>query len=333
METKLEYKRLLDHYQPEEIDLTLRRLASNIRKRLRLDKDIVIAITGDEGEGKSALGVVLGALIDKRFDLEDNVSYLPNEKEIRDEFYGLKRYQCYLIDEAIRSLYKMNFMSNLQQSLVQMWATERFQNKCTILVLPRFIDLTENFRNHRVKLWINVISRGNAIAYVKDSDPHVRDPWFIDETYKYKQKKYKRKSPAMMEVDERVYIERKTRNFLAYLTFPDFAPYIKEEYVRLKQEARDNYMEEVNQEESKVDIEIKGYKNQINKLIYIAVKYGKIPRTKLANMLGKKAHYVSKVFKEKEEEARKEGLAVDRGLHNQLSFAINKERAKRFNNV
>jgi len=233
-----------------------------LKKRLRQDWDIVLAITGEEGSGKSTLGMLLGKLIDKRFDFEKNVSFLPDEKEIRDEFTALKKYQCYVIDEAIRSLYKMNFMSNLQQMLVQMWATERYQNKATIMIIPRFKDLTENFRNHRVKIWIHVLTRGHAIVYLRDDDPHSKDPWQFDYMERFKMKAYGRKNVATIDVAKRLSIERKMRNYLFDFTFPDLDPVDKQKYNYMKHQSRIEFIDKQAEEE----------KTQGGKL---ATKYGK----------------------------------------------------------
>ena len=228
----------------DELDKELIAFSNLIRRRLRQDWDIVIAITGEEGSGKSTLGMLLGGLIDKRFDFEKNVSFLPDSEEITKQFTSLKKYQCYVIDEAIRALYKMNFMSNLQQSLVQMWATERFQNKATIMIIPRFRDLTENFRNHRVKIWIHVLTRGHAVVYVRDDDPHNSDPWLFDYMMKYKQKAFGRRNIAAIDIERRLKTEQKMRNYLFDFTFPDLDPVDKNAYNYHKHESRKEYMDQ-----------------------------------------------------------------------------------------
>lgn len=224
-----------------------------VRKRLRQDWDLVISITGEEGCGKSTLAMLVAGLIDPRFDFQKNVSMLPNEKEVREEFSALKRYQCYVIDEAIRALYKMNFMSGLQQMLVQMWATERFQNKATILILPRFKDLTENFRNHRVKIWIHVLARGHAVVYLRDDDPHTMDPWQFDYMSKYKFKKFVRRNIATIPLEERLKLERKMRNYLFDFEFPDLDPIDKAKYNELKQLSRIEFADKQQEDEKNAE--------------------------------------------------------------------------------
>jgi len=326
------------YYNLKALDQDLRILARSIRKRLRLDKDIVMAITGTEGTGKTTLGMILGALIDGNFDLEKNISYIPSENEIRQEFNNLKQYQCYMIDEAIRALYKMNFMSNLQQMLVRMWATERYQNKATILILPRFKDLTENFRNHRVRLWTNVIERGHAIVYLKDTDAHISDPWHMDETYKYKQKMYRNRNPSMLPIEERVRIESKTRNFLAYIQFPDMPKEVKEEYVRLRQISRDNYEKELAQKnETNIGKLAKELREQRDKLIYLLIRKTSFNYQKLMEHIDLTKRSLmrivknqDKIFRQIEEEKQRELETKGVDKHIAQAIALQMARNKNF---
>lgn len=235
------------------LDRELIAFTNLIRRRLRQDWDIVLAITGEEGCGKSTLGMLIGGLIDKRFDFNRNVSYLPEADEIRAQFTSLKKYQCYVIDEAIRALYKMNFMSNLQQTLVQMWATERYQNKATIMIIPRFRDLTENFRNHRVKIWIHVITRGHAVVYIRDDDPHQLDPWQFDYMMRYKQKAYGRRNVATIDIGKKLKVERRMRNYLFDFEFPDLDPIDKNTYNYEKHQSRLTYMDQEKERASKAE--------------------------------------------------------------------------------
>ena len=319
----------------DEIDKDLLTLVKQIRKRLKDDKDIVISITGEEGSGKSCLAVLLGCLIDIKFDLRDNISYIPDSKEIVREFNRLNPYQCYVIDEAIRSLYKMQFMSKLQQALVEMWATERYQNKVTILVIPRFRDLTENFRNHRVKLWIHVLERGHAIVYIKDDDAHNTDPWYIDEVSKFKKRAFRGKNPALLPLDKRINIEKKTINFLEYVQFPDFPPEIKEQYVKYKTASRIQYEKDKKKEEEtsvgRLAIKLKKEKNQLLYLLYNKDKNFTIE--KLAELMDVSKPTIKKTLTEQqkivdEKKALKDKEIATTGVDKFLAEAIRLERAK-----
>ncbi len=327
------------NFQGLTIDKRLKDFANLVKRRLRQDWDLVIAITGEEGCGKSTFAMILGALIDRRFDFEKNVSFLPDEKEIRNEFRRLKKYQCYVIDEAIRSLYKMNFMSSLQQSLIQMWATERFQNKATILVLPRFKDLTENFRNHRVKVWIHVLARGHAVAYIRDDDSHSKDPWLFDYTFKYKFKAFKRSNVATIPVEERLKIERKLRNYLVDFEFPDMSEEDKSRYNELKHISRVEYLaqekEKAKYSKGKVAAPLREARNWLIGFVVDELSKGK--KNKRIIMLSKRLELtiptIKKAIKEyrkqrKEELAKKERDNFYSGVDRHLEQAIRLQKSK-----
>jgi len=333
------------HLNKEDMDKQLVRFANLIKRRLRADWDIVIAISGEEGSGKSICGMIVSWLIDNRWDMEKNVSFLPDEKEIKTEFRRLKQHQCYVIDEAIKSLYKMNFMNSLQQSLVQMWATERYQNKATILILPRFKDLTENFRNHRVKIWINVLARGVACVYSRDEDPHLYDPWHFDESERYKRKKYGHKNVSTIPIDMRLATERKLKNFLFDFRFPDLPPEDKARYQELKLESRrvclDQERENEKKKEGKITQQLRDGRNwMIRYVVDELAGDGKKEETKelLCEKLFLSKQTMGKILKlerkkEMERNEKEETDASYTGVDRFLKSAIEREKAKHQSNV
>jgi len=209
-----------------------------LKERLRDDWDIVLAITGEEGVGKTTLGILLSQQIDKEFSLKKNVAFIPDEKQIMEGFNELPPLSAYLIDEAVKSLNKWSWFNSLQQAIIKMYAVARYQNKCTILCMPRFRDLTENFRNHRIKIHINVIDRGTAIAYIKDNDKDEDDPWHIDDNIKIKTKWFKNTPIIERTVEKRLEVERKLPNYLFDFNFADLDVATKEEYNNLRAEAK-----------------------------------------------------------------------------------------------
>lgn len=204
-------------------------LSRKIRKRLLNDWDIVIAVEGEEGSGKSDFALHLGMCLDKNFDLEKNVAYMPSFKETEDKFNKLKRYSAYVMDEAIKVLYKMYFWHKLQQKIVEMYGTERKQNKCTILCIPRFIDLNENFRNHRVKIRVRIIDRGHAVVYARDPDKDIKDPWHLKQNLHIK-KRILRKKVSERTFGEMLAAERRTINYIFDFKFDKLPEEIWEEY-------------------------------------------------------------------------------------------------------
>jgi septin family protein len=321
-------------YEWNELDKNLRYLVYFIRRRLRKDWDIVIAISGEEGSGKSTFGILLSSLIDKKWNLLDNMALIPDEKEVVREYCKLNKYQCYMIDEAVRAFYKMNFMTTMTQTLVKMWATERYQNKATLLLIPRFTDLVENFRNHRVKLWIHIIARGKGIAYIRDDDPHNNDPWSIDYARNLKKKWNKKKNLSLLTVEERIEIEKRLPNFLFAFDFPDLDPEFKKLYNKLKTQSRKDV------EEYQIGNKKKGESNKMNELrdqrdelIYTMIKEKKTSYKEIQDQFNLKQSQVRRIIKKISDKKEKEKQKIDKiedetGLHRSLDIALKVEEMK-----
>jgi hypothetical protein len=215
------------------------RLSRAVKKGLRDDFDWVCAIVGTEGVGKSSLLIILGALIDMGFILERNLSLLPSTGEIQRKFKKLKKYGVLGLDEAIKALHKQDWYNDMQKALVHMYATERFQNKATLMAIPRFYDLNENFRNHRVNCRINVAERGRALVYIKVDVEYFRDPWFMDEMEKIYRRVLRKKKVTELTFEDKVQIEKRNNpSFLDDIEFPDLPEQVKEVYINAKVESR-----------------------------------------------------------------------------------------------
>ena len=213
------------------------RLGNIIRKRLRKDFDFVCAITGEqEGIGKTTLAYHLAKAIDPKFNFKRNMAFLPDYQEIEVMFKDMPQYSCLVIDEAIKSLHKHKWAERFQQRIIEMYATERYQNKATIVVIPRFKDLTENFRNHKVHLWIHVLTRGLAVVYKKIYDKDLTDIWLLEQNIK--RKELFLKTNSNVSLSKRLDLERSSKNYLMEIRFPDLSEEVKLEYQTLKVESR-----------------------------------------------------------------------------------------------
>lgn len=220
-------------------DTNYRAFVRNIRKRLRSDFDVVIAIDGETGEGKSTLAIKLARAIDPHFTIENNIAMLPDKQNLLDIFNkNVCQYGVMIIDEADRALNKHQWQSREQQFINLWYATERYQNKCTIICLPRFRNLTENFRNFRVNIWIRVMARGYAIVYIKDRDKDCIDPWYQKENIKIKSKLFVPFISERMTYDY-VMAERKLPNYLFEFRFYDLEEEDKVKYNTLKVASRE----------------------------------------------------------------------------------------------
>lgn len=217
---------------PEDDNLEI--LCNSIKKRLRRKLDCVLAISGeDTGIGKSSLGISMGMKIDPNFDLIKNIAYLPIESEIREKFNKVDKFGCFDVDEAAKSFYKLNWNDKFQKILNQDFMTNRKGNyKCTQLLIPRFIDLNEFFRNYKVKLNIYIPYRGIGIIYSKNKLPFVRDPWNLDENYKLMSLAMGKKKLSEIKIDQMLRILKRSKNYAGTLFFNPLPKELEKLYMK-----------------------------------------------------------------------------------------------------
>ena len=84
----------------EETVLTPKEVAEVFMNRVKTDKDACIGITGDEGDGKSTLAILLiietlkllkMSEEDIKTNLNNYIMYSPNKEELHDKVIGLPR--------------------------------------------------------------------------------------------------------------------------------------------------------------------------------------------------------------------------------------------------
>lgn len=256
--------------------ITTNKLAREIAKEVKDDYDSVIAFTGREGVGKTTHSIQLGKKVSKllkvKFTLEDNIVYMPKLDDIRQKFNEMDRYQTIILDEAIKVLYKLKWMDKLQQELNEHYATERKQNKITILNIPRFLDLNEFFRNHRVRWWIHHLFRdketgmGFGIVYRYLDNEFSKNPWNIQEGELLS--KEARRGKSIKDINASIESELKWRmrhpNFYAFITWDALTEKEMLKYRELCDAAKAQYREW--EEEQDVDEETKKMKERERKI-------------------------------------------------------------------
>lgn len=231
-------KEFLDYIKNDDV-VPLKYIAKFIRRRLNKDIDLVIGWTGNEGSGKSTGAINMSKIIDPDFDLIKNVSYIPNADEVIKEYTALKPTQSYIIDEAVRVIHKYKWASRSHREIIDFFSTERKQRKCVFLLMPRFSDFSEFFRNHRIRIWIHTITRGLAVMYLRDDDPHnIKDVWHMEENFKLKKKLSKGQFYSNLPDEQKLYLEGKMQGYICHFTYGDLDEETKPEYLRLNLEAR-----------------------------------------------------------------------------------------------
>lgn len=126
------------------------KIIPDIRKR---DKDCVIAIDGNEGSGKSTLGLQWCRYIDSSFNLS-RVVFTP--EEFRDAIYKAKKGQAIMFDEAFTGFSSRAALSGVNKTLISLMMQIRQKNLFIAIVLPTIFLLDKYISIFRTRVLIHV---------------------------------------------------------------------------------------------------------------------------------------------------------------------------------
>jgi len=175
------------------IVFSIKDLVEAIEQRRNNKFDVILAVSGERGNGKSTFLFKLF----NRFD-----SFKPWKQQVycrEDVMKLLEEQQRDIIfdDEAINSGYKRNFFEAEQRGLIQMLNMYRDHFNIYGLAVPTFYNLDKDLRD-LVKIHIHVIERGLAIVHMAQAGKLYNDDvWDVAYNKKIEEKwaKKKKKNP------------------------------------------------------------------------------------------------------------------------------------------
>ncbi len=260
--------------------LTTKQIGETALNRVTRDKDLAMAVTGLEGDGKSCLSVQIGIGIDPSFKMFRNVLFDPSVKTIRQKIYNLPPYTPIIADEAIKIMYKLNWGSKIQKYLNKIYAVCRNQNKISIFNMPRFTDFAEYFRNHRLRLWIHIVDpisnekkEGHAVVIARSWNPVSIDPWGLKIFEKKLADERKRgKKDVYYTLDDKLALFEDLPGFVDVLKFEWVEQSLWDEYLKLKKEVSVDDDDQL--EDDKSIIELDQWKSRTIRAINIFKEMG-----------------------------------------------------------
>lgn len=271
-------------------------LAEQITKRLKSDRDYILCIEGLKGTGKSNFALLLALMMAKYnglykskvsgqvvkavgrtkpmdkdkwdrlsvdFDFDKNFSFLDDAKQIKKKFFATSRFGALVLDEGSKALHKYKWSDKLQQMLVGLSDSERWQNKATIICIPNFRELTTTFRNDRIRMRIYIYKRDDVNNYasgvigVRDPGRWSIDPWYLDDNFKIYEHILRKYSFSDRTTSRIQFAESKLKGYVGTIHFPSIktlAPSIWDKYFNYKVKyamAQNNEEEDIEAEESK----------------------------------------------------------------------------------
>jgi hypothetical protein len=137
-----------------------------ISMKRRMRKSIIIVVTGDAGIGKTWQGIRIGEILDKKFNVQEQVTF---DRPLLLKHLGpdsqLRAGQVILIDEAHFAAGSRSWSEAGQRELMNIIAAARFRGFIFIIVALDKSMLDKILREYLIGYWVKMIDRGFGIAY------------------------------------------------------------------------------------------------------------------------------------------------------------------------
>lgn len=128
------------------------------RNVIKKDWDMIFAVDGSEGSGKSVLAMQMGYYCDPSLTV-DRIVF--TAKEFRTAIITAEKYQTVIYDEAYTGLNSRAAMSLINRTLVGVLAEIRQKNLFIFVVMPCFFDLDKYVALWRSRALIHVYTGKN----------------------------------------------------------------------------------------------------------------------------------------------------------------------------
>ena len=285
--------------------LTIEDIKKEVFAAIGRNKDYVMALTGDEGEGKSLTACQIAQALYPDFDLRKNVVYTESVVEFNEKYEPLPPKSVFIIDEAIKVLYKMDFAQRKTKKMVVRYTADVRKEKmaCHILCIPVLAELHKNFRNHRVKMWIELLDRGDfrknwvvGVVFVKRRNPFSEsysDPWFLSTFTKIWQDKIR--DHTVMDLENYLEFLRSHPFYFGEIAFQRPPIRFEKAYIKERNAAKEKYS--LFTEHENLTAMEKRYKTRLATLIfYLYYKY-KMPTKLIGEITGMTIHNIGMMLR------------------------------------
>jgi energy-coupling factor transporter ATP-binding protein EcfA2 len=139
-----------------------------LHHRLKRNQDALVAVTGPEGSGKSTLALKLAELFDSDFSLRqvhvETTSLMEWAQEAPSPSVGV-------LDESFDGAFNRSAMANKNKDFVTFLGEARALGHLYFMCIPRFHNLDDYIKNHRVAYRVHVPERGRAVVYESKHSP------------------------------------------------------------------------------------------------------------------------------------------------------------------
>ena len=147
-------------------DALLWRRLYRVRQRLEAMRDSMTVITGDEGAGKSTLGVVQCQVMCDTFQLK-NICL--NAHQFITNLQENEPGSAVLLDEGLLFMFSRETMSKKNRDMTKIFSVMRAKRQYVVICVPNYYTMDAYVRNQRVKTILHVLRPGSYMGYTGDA--------------------------------------------------------------------------------------------------------------------------------------------------------------------
>ena len=225
-------------------------IAKIAKNRTDNHKDLIMAITGPRGEGKSTFAYKLASRLSVTFNPKKDILY--SIEDVLD-WYTKNKNRVLIFDEAIAA-HNREFFNEIQKKLIRM--LNMYRDSCNVLLLciPNFNNLDVQVRQ-LARARIHITERGKGLLLLPKLGVHLSDSWETE---------YNNKIEKQYVSNNRKVNYTRISTFQGFIYFTDLTDKQKETYEKIKQEKR-NAVYKIKEEDT-----------NIHDKVYTLLKEGKI---------------------------------------------------------
>lgn len=223
-------------------------------RRIEKNKDAILGITGEKGEGKSTLAIHIGMLLRMEGMTFDDAHIVHGKEDFKR---GIKlmtttRGGVFIFDEIIKFAFTGDVMKGSTKYLIKLFTLARKKNHIVILNIPVFKRLVGGIRDDHVNFWIHIWRSSQskerkdwfaeADLIKKNKNPRSIDPWGLNDT-----KLSRKKITTGWEVHEELAGLSGRDSPTVYVctfTYPPLPEVIENEYIKQSDDAMEEFGEE-----------------------------------------------------------------------------------------
>jgi len=146
---------------------SLKRWMDGFVARAKMDNDMVLAITGEEGSGKSSLALQMAAYMDPAFDPVKQVVF--SGDQFARTAVDLPKYSAIILDESISGGFSRDAGAGTNKRLAKFLTVSRELNLLCFILWPNIRWLDPILKEHRCKWNVHIEKRNrdSAFAWVR----------------------------------------------------------------------------------------------------------------------------------------------------------------------